>query len=178
MLQPLLDKELRQVWGRIHPLFMGGEYLPDSLIGETTIARVSLMSTTGDVMELRARPVPAGIGYRIVDEYDTQFWMPFATSQGPLTAGELIRLLDESHGMCVHCGTGIVMPVLVMNFGRGPRREEDVETWRRQAGAFARVESRFYPPLELWYEERIGSWLDSVLKAHWKHAQPTSNAEV
>lgn len=165
MLQPLLDKELRQLWGRIHPLFMGGEYLPDSLIGETTIARVSLMSTTGDVMELRARPVPAGIGYRIVDEHDTQFWMPFATSQDPLRAGELIRLLDESHGMCVHCGTGIVMPVLVMNFGRGPRKEDDVETWRRQASAFARVESRFYPELEQWYARRINSWLDSVLSA-------------
>jgi hypothetical protein len=57
------------------------------------------------------------------------------------------------------------MPVLVMNFGRGPRREDDVETWRRQASAFARVESRFYPELEQWYATRIEYWLDSVLSA-------------
>lgn len=176
ILEPLLDKEIRQAWGKIHPLHMGGEYLPGSLIGETTIARVSLMSTTGDVLELRARPVPAGIGYRIVDEYDTHFWLPFETTQEPLTAGELVRLLDESHGMCVHCGTGIVMPVLVMNFGRGPRRDEDGELWQRRALTFAKVQSRFYPEMEGWYKKRIESWVNSVLKVRGKSGQPTSDA--
>jgi len=69
----------------------------------------------------------------------------------------------------------IVMPVLAVNFGRGPRREDDVETWRRQVSAFARVESRFCPQLEFWYEQRIGSWLDSVLRAHGKPSHRTSS---
>ena len=47
-----LDEPERRNWGKIHPLYMGGEYLPEDLPGETAIARVSLNSTTGDERQL------------------------------------------------------------------------------------------------------------------------------
>ena len=37
-----LSPELRDLTGRIHPMLMGGEYLPDCDQGQVEIARVSL----------------------------------------------------------------------------------------------------------------------------------------
>src|SRR5262245_37315037 len=54
MVENLTDEE-RQALGRIHPSFMGGEYLPDLEDYEVEIARVSLASTTADVISIRAR---------------------------------------------------------------------------------------------------------------------------
>ena len=65
LLNDELDEEDRRGLGRIHPSFMGGEYLPGYLPGEVEIARISLQSTTSDVISLRARPTPSGIAYRI-----------------------------------------------------------------------------------------------------------------
>src|SRR5438034_5630547 len=44
----LLDEELRLALGRVHPAFMGGEYLPPLLDDEVEIARISLASVTAD----------------------------------------------------------------------------------------------------------------------------------
>jgi hypothetical protein len=44
-----LDPEERQAIGRIHPAFMGGEYLPDLNRNEVMIARITIASTTQDV---------------------------------------------------------------------------------------------------------------------------------
>ena len=46
LLDPLLEEEARRYFGAIHPLFMGGEYVPPDLPGETTIVRIDLRSTT------------------------------------------------------------------------------------------------------------------------------------
>ena len=40
----LLDKALREAWGRLHPANMGGEYLPPRRKGEVEIARISVTS--------------------------------------------------------------------------------------------------------------------------------------
>ena len=69
LLQDTLTEDERQRLGRIHPSFMGGEYLPDFKIGEEEIVRVELESTTSDVISVRARPVPGGTAWRVVDEY-------------------------------------------------------------------------------------------------------------
>src|SRR5438552_2600726 len=61
----LLDEELRLALGKIHPAFMGGEYLPPLLEDEVEVARVSLDSVTADQISLRAQRVPGGIAYRI-----------------------------------------------------------------------------------------------------------------
>jgi len=50
-----LTEESRDALGKIHPVFMGGEYLPDYLPGEVEIARIELRSTTADVISIRAR---------------------------------------------------------------------------------------------------------------------------
>ena len=58
--------------GRIHPSFMGGEYLPSHGRDETEIVRIQLQSTTSDVISLRARWEEDVIQYRVVDEYATR----------------------------------------------------------------------------------------------------------
>ena len=70
LLAELLDKEARAAIGRIHPMFIGGEYLPPLKPDEIEIARVSLASVTADQISVRARNSANGIKYRIVDEYD------------------------------------------------------------------------------------------------------------
>jgi len=51
-----LPEHLRDFTGSIHPMLMGGEYLPDYENSEVEIARVALDSTTCDVISVRARP--------------------------------------------------------------------------------------------------------------------------
>ena len=51
-----LTQEEREAWGRVHPLCLGGEFLPDTKAGEVEIARLSMQSTTGDQPNLVAVP--------------------------------------------------------------------------------------------------------------------------
>ena len=59
----------RKVLESVHPMFMGGNYLPDTDDGEVEIARISIRSTTFDVTSVYAKPVDGAIHYRVVDEY-------------------------------------------------------------------------------------------------------------
>ena len=69
LLSDSLSEDERLSIGRIHPAYMGGEYLPDYLPSEVEVARVSLNSVTWDVVSVRARPGADGlIHYRVVDE--------------------------------------------------------------------------------------------------------------
>jgi hypothetical protein len=95
LLQDEVDTSIRTRLGRIHPSFMGGEYLPSYLPGEVEIARINLKSTTSDVISLRARPSPEGISYRVVDEYKAEFTLPIPHSTKPLTLVETINQLDQ-----------------------------------------------------------------------------------
>jgi hypothetical protein len=56
LLADTLDTDTRVSLGRIHPSFMGGEYLPNYDRSEVEIARIEFESTTCDVFSLRARP--------------------------------------------------------------------------------------------------------------------------
>ena len=69
ILQSALAEDERRAAGAVHPWFMGGEYLPDLLTNEVEIARVTMKSTTLDVVSIRARFTRTRIVYRIVDEY-------------------------------------------------------------------------------------------------------------
>ena len=51
---PVLSEEARRAWGAIHPMLMGGEYLPPMPNDEVEIARISLASVTGDQISVRA----------------------------------------------------------------------------------------------------------------------------
>ena len=71
LLAESLDEGTRRMLGRLHPHWMGGEYLPSALPGEVEIARIVLQSVTQDVISIRARRRRSGrrIFYRIVDDY-------------------------------------------------------------------------------------------------------------
>jgi hypothetical protein len=56
--------------GSIHPMFMGGNYLPETNTDEVEIARIELNSVTYDVTCVFARFQNGTIYYRVVDEYE------------------------------------------------------------------------------------------------------------
>jgi hypothetical protein len=61
LLRDSLTDEPRISLSKIHPTFMGGEYLPNYGRQEVEIARIALASTTSDVISLRARPTGSRI---------------------------------------------------------------------------------------------------------------------
>lgn len=90
---PTLSEADRRALGRLHPSFMGGEYLPDRRETEVEIARINIDSTTGDVTSVYAKAGKDRILYRVVDEYDGDTLTEKRTrsSKRPLSLGELIE---------------------------------------------------------------------------------------
>jgi hypothetical protein len=86
-----IDQAEIKALGSIHPIFMGGNYLPDTLENEVEIARIVIESTTFDVTCLYARFDGGKIHYRVVDEYDgdTLSGPSEMESDQPLTLGEM-----------------------------------------------------------------------------------------
>jgi hypothetical protein len=139
-----LDRDLRAATGRIHPRFMGGEYLPDAIRGEVEIARVTIASTLQDVVSVRARRQKRRICYRVVDEYggETLSGHNARTSIRPLTLAQLIAFLD---------GAWSIKEVVTMN-----ELECGVDGMRD----FVSVSSPFYPHLATHYDRCFGEWAD------------------
>ncbi len=145
-----LTEEHRIAVGRIHPMFMGGEYLPDLLAHEVEIARATLKSTTMDVISVRARPTRHRIIYRIVDEYYEEELFEYhliqKTSIRPLTLRQLIALIDnaqENGGLS------------------GSARQRNYECSADAEGLydFATITSDYYPHLQAWYDQSNLEWL-------------------
>ncbi|HAA47101.1 MAG TPA: hypothetical protein DCE03_01200 [Synergistaceae bacterium] len=92
LLKEDLDEETRQALGRIHPSFMGGEYLPSLDNEEVMIAIVTINSTLSDTVAVLARSGEDCICYRVVDEYNggTLGEKTAMTSRRPLTLRELL----------------------------------------------------------------------------------------
>jgi hypothetical protein len=136
--QAKLSEEERTAIGRIHPLLMGGEYLPDQEQGEVEIARIEIRSTTGDVTSVYARRGSKRIRYRVVDEYegDTLTGKTTRTSARPLTLGELTDFF---------LGAWNLLEVLEFN------EFADVDA----ALAFFRGRSAFYPDFDRVLRERV-----------------------
>lgn len=140
---------------RINYSFRPGSYwdarLPDDEPGEVEIARIELQSVTGDVVSILARPDPAGIRYRIVDEADGEFIVARETSAEPLTMREMVEFLDRSRvdGM----EEGLSIGYNCMNAeaeGRAAVRE------------FTCIRSGFYRQLEAHYEAVFEAWAAEV----------------
>ena len=91
----VLDEVGIKAWGRIHPMFMGGEFLPRFRSGEVEIARICLKSTTYDVDSIRVRMGADRIRYRFYDEYDgdTTTGKTSRTSVRPLTLQGLLDFI-------------------------------------------------------------------------------------
>jgi hypothetical protein len=143
--QSKLSDGERRVIGRIHPAFMGGEYLPDMLPNEVMVARITIASVTQDVTCVYARRTKHRILYRVVDEYEggSLSGRRTRTSVRPLTLGELEAFF---------VGAWSLFEILEMNFG-----EEGYDIDEMQAFVVG-VESEFYPQLGELYRRRISAW--------------------
>lgn len=145
--------------GRLHPWFMGGEYLPDYLPGELEIARIVLESTTMDVVSIRARPDGRLIRYRVVDEYPDIG--PFEVLHGPtisarpLTFGELVRLIDNIKPNPKAWDD--VTSQSYVEFIRDHNACDGCDLDRR--ARFVTVESSLYPQVDAFFEMRAQRWL-------------------
>jgi hypothetical protein len=153
LLSDTLDEKVRDSIGRIHPSFMGGEYLPNYARREVEIARIELRSTTSDVITIRARPRGKRIDYSVCDEYESEFRLPQKTSTHPFSLGELICFLDAvEHGQADPGWNrfGFVLSYNQCNLECGA----DLESLED----FTRVTSDFYPDLGLHYAQIIAEW--------------------
>ena len=137
---PALHEQDRRALGRLHPSFMGGEYLPNRQETEVEIARINIRSTLSDVTSLYAKAGRTRIYYRVVDEYngDTLSQKRTRTSKQPLTLGKLLDFF---------LGAWRLDEVLEMN-----------ELDREGAQAFTQPSSEFYPEFSRAIRARIDSW--------------------
>jgi len=129
------DRKALEAW---HPMFMGGNYLPDTDDGEVEIARISIASTTWDVTSVYARPDDGVIRYRVVDEYggDTLTGVTDTKSEKPLTLEEFADFFLKAWPL---------LDVLEMNF------EDDLDG---RLGFFT-VDSDFYPDFDRLCRQRV-----------------------
>jgi hypothetical protein len=153
MLKDKLTEEERIVIGRIHPILMGGEYLPDYDSQEVEIARVALQSTTGDVISIRARKGDGIVHFSVVDEYESEFECSPTSAQAPLTLGELIKLIDTVRNKSMEY-VGLTTCFRDMNLLDDSDPDDLVD--------FVTVSSEFYPQLEEHYVVESREWLKKV----------------
>ncbi len=127
-----LSKEGQKRLESLHPMYMGGNYLPDAEQGEVEIARIDIDSTTHDVTSVYARLEDGVIHYRVVDEYggETLREPTEAKTAAPMTLGELTDFFLKAWPL---------IEVLESNF------EDDTE----RALAFFSGSSDFYPEFGL-----------------------------
>jgi len=137
---PVLSEEDRRALSRLHPSFMGGEYLPNRQETEIEIARINIKSTLSDVTSIYARAGRNRIYYRAVDEYDGETLGEKRTrsSRRPLTLDQLVEFFLAAWPL---------HDVLAMN-----------ELDREGAHDFTRPSSEFYPQFDTAIRARIDGW--------------------
>ncbi len=146
-----LPDDERAAVGAHHPWLMGGEYLPDYLLNEVEIARVTMKSTTMDVISVRARRTKHRIKYRIVDEYG-DFWetdryvMQPATSTKPLSLKQVIDVINLNE---------LVDEPREFNYNEGGYACNPDELFD-----FCTAYSVFYPELAHWFDCVNSEWLN------------------
>ena len=149
--QAVLDHEDRDMIGRIHPTFMGGEYLPRRKPQEVEIARITIASTTQDVTCVYARRTKSRIHYRVVDEYGGETLKGATrTSARPLKLGQLVDFFLSSWDL---------LSGLDANFDTDGYPRDEVHDFIVDAS------SSFYAEFESSVRGRVDDWLDQ------KHAQ-------
>ena len=140
--QSALSDSERTALGRVHPAFMGGEYLPNLMRDEVMVARITIASTTQDVTCVYARRGKSRIYYRVVDEYEggTLSSQRSRTSTRPLTLGQLEDFFN---------GAWSIFNVLEMNFA-----DDGYDASQMQAFVVG-ITSEFYPDIGKLYRKRI-----------------------
>ena len=152
----VLDDNDRRSWGLVHPALMGGEYLPTLAAEDVEIARISLRSTLGDQISIRAAQADEKIRYSVCDEYETEYELAFSESELPLTLSQLIELIDGSK----HPEEQEPGGLLVCHW-------ENMLEWDNSLDAavdFASIESAWYPELAAYYEQVAADWCEAKRK--------------
>jgi hypothetical protein len=147
--QHALSEDQRQALGRIHPAFMGGEYLPSTRGREVEIARITIASTTQDVTSVYARQVGQRISYTIVDEYggETIEGRATRTSTRPLTLVQLVDFFLQGWNLigCLDC-----------NFSDRGHPRDTIHDFIVDAS------SSFYAEFGDLVRARVDDWLDTI----------------
>ena len=140
-----LSGDERELLGRIHPAFMGGEYLPDLMESEVMVASIVIASTTQDVTCVYARRGKHRIYYRVVDEYggSTISGRGTRNSMRPLTLGQLEAFFN---------GAWSIFAVLDANFGDSGYDLDEMLDF------IVSIDSEFYPTLDTLYRRQISAW--------------------
>jgi hypothetical protein len=154
VLKSALDEGERIAAGRVHPRFLGGEFLPDLYPNEVEIARVVLDSTTLDVISIRAKHTKQRLKYSVVNEYDSDFQFSPKSSTRTLTLGQIIDLIE---GMSK--GGQSASPSAYRD-SQDLARAEDI----RDMKTFVTVFSQFYPDLQSWFERDAEVWANVRLE--------------
>jgi hypothetical protein len=151
--KPVLNDKERQSWGRFHPSFMGGEYLPDRQSEEVEIARITIASTTQDVTSVYARQGAKRIIYRVVDEYggDTLTGLGTRATIKPMSLGQLTDFF---------LNTWNLMDVLHYNFEGDGYSPEEIKAFVVDAS------SSFYAEFGELIDTRIDKWIKSRSKTN------------
>ena len=137
---------------------------PRSRAAEAEIARIAISSSSRDAIILRARRSEGGrIRYRMIHEdafgrARQRIRVKPASSSGPLTLGELVRLLEGAcySGPCPDEGDqekfgGVVWGTLQLSLEHGIEHADDYLF-------HLRITSAQYPDLERYYLERVSAW--------------------
>lgn len=145
--KPELSEFERSYLGRLHPSFMGGEYLPGKARNEVEIARISIASTTQDVTCVFARQGTKRIYYRVVDEYggDTLSAPSTRSSVKPLTLEDLTEFFLNSWNL---------LECLDFNYC------EDGYPPDRVHGFITDASSDFYADFGLLIRQKVNEWLE------------------
>lgn len=147
-----LDWRPDDYWPAVPSALRGGRFLPRLRGNEVEIARLSLESTTWDVISVRARRAGQRITYRVVDEYETPYVIKPKTSKRPLTLGQLIALIEGlSDGEQSRSPTAMRDDQLL--YGDPDRIEQTAD--------FVHVSSPYYADLEDWYQRQAIEWLET-----------------
>ena len=149
LLQASLSEDQRKRFGLIHPSFMGGEYLPDCIVGETEIARIELESTLADVTSIRAKREGKEYRYSVVDEHGDTYSLQTETSELPFSLDELVDFIDYTEQNGGWSG-GLSLCYNISNAD---------SLSRERLRHFTRISSEIYPHLEDHYENVFSDWV-------------------
>ncbi len=146
----LTDNE-RNLIGRLHPRYMGGEYLPDTNDDEVEIARLTMLSVTQDTISFRAKRRKNKIIYSIVDEYDTIFEHSIKTRKKPLSFKELLKFINEAWGSGYSDYPSVYGGARQFNYEENGEPEDHWD--------FETIDSSYYNQLYEWYNIQNLIWL-------------------
>jgi hypothetical protein len=150
--KPSLSSIERELVGKLHLSFLGGEFLPDKVKREVEIARITLNSTTRDVISFCVRPRKNGIFYRVIDEYDGECLNEKTTTvrKVPMTLGQMTDFFLQAWSL---------PETLEMNFGYrlfdSDFDLDDVRIFILEAS------SSFYSQFGKLVDLRVEEWLES-----------------